>query len=109
MELENKQITIKREYDLMSTIDYKETIPNNVNLSGDRRLQRALEKWQPAFLKWWDELGPEASSDHKIFLRTAIDVSPKGWAHFDMVRMPEYRWGRRRFEFIWNRKTSKLR
>ena len=77
----------------MSTIDYKETIPNNVNLSGDRRLQRALEKWQPAFLNWWDELGPEASANHEIFLRTAIDVSPKGWAHFDMVKMPEYRWG----------------
>ena len=77
----------------MSSIDYSETIPNNVNLSDDRRLQRALEKWQPAFLNWWDELGPEASSNHEIFLRTAIDVSPKGWAHFEMVRMPEYRWG----------------
>ena len=77
----------------MSTIDYSEKIPNNVNLSDDRRLQRALEKWQPAFLKWWDELGPEASTNHEVFLRTAIDVSPKGWAHFDMVRMPEYRWG----------------
>ncbi len=93
MEPENKQITIERECRLMSSIDYKETIPNNVNLSGDRRLQRALEKWQPAFLNWWDELGPEASANHEIFLRTAIDVSPKGWAHFDMVKMPEYRWG----------------
>jgi len=26
-------------------------------------------------------------------LRTAVDVSPKGWAHFDMVKMPDYRWG----------------
>ena len=61
----------------MTAIDYKETIPNNVNLSDDRRLQRALEKWQPAFLNWWDQLGPEASSNHEIFLRTAIDVSPQ--------------------------------
>ena len=77
----------------MTAINYKESIPNNVNLSDDRRLQRALEKWQPAFLNWWDQLGPEASSNHEIYLRTAIDVSPKGWAHFDMVKMPEYRWG----------------
>ena len=33
------------------------------------------------------------STDYEVFLRTAIDVSGKGWAHFDMVRMPEYRWG----------------
>ena len=34
-----------------------ERIPNNVDLSGDRRLQRALEKWQPDYLKWWKEAG----------------------------------------------------
>ena len=34
-------------------IDYSERIPNNVNLSTDRRLQRALERWQPSFLDWW--------------------------------------------------------
>ena len=77
----------------MSSIDYTEKIPNNVNLSDDRRLKRALEKWQPAFLNWWNDLGPEASAKHEVYLRTAIDVSPKGWAHFDMVKMPEYRWG----------------
>ncbi|MEE2746017.1 MAG: benzoyl-CoA 2,3-epoxidase subunit BoxB [Pseudomonadota bacterium] len=77
----------------MTSIDYSNKIPNNVNLSEDRRLQRALEKWQPEFLNWWDTLGPEDSANHEIFLRTAIDVSAKGWAHFDMVKMPEYRWG----------------
>jgi len=29
----------------MTNIDYSERIPNNVNLSEDRRLQRALENW----------------------------------------------------------------
>jgi benzoyl-CoA 2,3-dioxygenase component B len=77
----------------MTKVDYSQKIPNNVNLSDDRRLQRALEGWQPGFLKWWDELGPAGSHDYEVFLRTAIDVSAKGWAHFDMVRMPEYRWG----------------
>lgn len=42
----------------MSGIDYGERIPNNVDLASDRRLQRALEKWQPAFLDWWREMGP---------------------------------------------------
>ena len=40
-------------------INYNERIPNNVNLSDNRRLQRALEAWQPKFLDWWKELGPE--------------------------------------------------
>ena len=31
----------------MSGINYSEKIPNNVNLSEDRPLQRALEHWQP--------------------------------------------------------------
>jgi benzoyl-CoA 2,3-dioxygenase component B len=29
----------------MSTINYTDKIPNNVNLSEDRTLQRALEHW----------------------------------------------------------------
>jgi len=75
------------------SIDYNEKIPNNVNLSEDRRLQRALEKWQPGYLEWWDQLGPEGSTDYDVYLRTAISVDPKGWAHFDYVKMPDYRWG----------------
>jgi benzoyl-CoA 2,3-dioxygenase component B len=77
----------------MSKIDYSQKIPNNVNLGDDRRLQRALEQWQPAFMNWWNELGPENSSELEVYLRTAIDVKGEGWAHFDMVRMPDYRWG----------------
>ena len=42
----------------MSSIDYAEKIPNNVNIGGDRTLQRALEHWQPHFLQWWHEMGP---------------------------------------------------
>ena len=39
----------------MSTINYSEKIPNNVALSEDKTLQRALEHWQPAYLDWWRE------------------------------------------------------
>ncbi len=70
-----------------------EKIPNNVNLSGDRRLQRALEKWQPKFLEWWMEMGPEGFQADEVYLRTAISVEPGGWANFGHVKMPDYRWG----------------
>jgi benzoyl-CoA 2,3-dioxygenase component B len=71
-----------------------ERIPNNVNLSGDKRLQRALEHWQPKFLEWWREMGPHGFQDyHQVYLRTAISVDPSGWAHFEYVKLPEYRWG----------------
>ncbi|MDQ1517565.1 MAG: benzoyl-CoA 2,3-epoxidase subunit [Actinomycetota bacterium] len=75
------------------TIDYSEKIPNNVDLAGDRRLQRALESWQPKFLQWWRDLGPVAFQDHDVYLRTAISTDQEGWANFGFVKMPEYRWG----------------
>ena len=36
-----------------------EKIPNNVNLSGNKRLQRALEHWQPKYIQWWKDMGPQ--------------------------------------------------
>ena len=68
-------------------------IPNNVNLSSDAKLQRALEKWQPRFLDWWMDMGPEGFQKDDVFLRTAVSVDPSGWAHYDYVKMPDYRWG----------------
>ena len=76
-----------------SAVDINAKIPNNVDLAGDRRLQRALESWQPKFLSWWRELGPESFKDNPIFLRTAVAVGQEGWANFSHVPMPEYRWG----------------
>ncbi len=73
--------------------DYNEIIPNNVGLGDDRRLLRALERWQPAYLRWWNEMGPSESSNCQVYLRTAVSVEADGWAHFDHVRMPDYRWG----------------
>jgi benzoyl-CoA 2,3-dioxygenase component B len=77
----------------MSDINQFEKIPNNVNLNEDRRLQRALETWQPDYLQWWMEMGPTDFQKDWIYLRTAISVDPSGWAHFDYVKMPDYRWG----------------
>src|SRR3954462_10554565 len=70
-----------------------ERIPNNVNLSQDKRLQRALEQWLPNYLDWWREMGPDGFQQKDVYLRTAISVEPEGWAHFDYVKMPDYRWG----------------
>ena len=71
-----------------------ERIPNNVGLSSDKRLQRALEHWQPKFLQWWREMGPEGFQDyHQVYLRTAVSVDASGWAHFEYVKLPDYRWG----------------
>lgn len=75
------------------SIDYTERIPNNVHLSDDRRLQRALEHWQPAFLDWWQSMGPEGFQADDVYLRTAVSTEPGGWAQFGYVKMPDYRWG----------------
>jgi benzoyl-CoA 2,3-epoxidase subunit B len=70
-----------------------ERIPNNVNLAEDKKLQRALEKWLPDYLNWWNEMGPDGFQQKDVYLRTAISVEPDGWANFDYVKMPDYRWG----------------
>ncbi len=77
----------------MSDVINDERIPNNVNLASDKKLQRALMQWQPKFLGWWREMGPQGFQEHDVFLRTAISVDHEGWAHFDYVKMPDYRWG----------------
>jgi len=74
-------------------IDYSQLIPNNVDLSSDRRLQRALENWQPRFLDWWKDMGPDGTSAFDVYLRTAVSTDTNGWANFGYVKMPEYRWG----------------
>ncbi len=75
------------------SINYSEKIPNNVDLAADKTLQRALEHWQPGFLNWWKEVGPQGTTSYDVYLRTAVSVEPGGWAHFDYVKMPDYRWG----------------
>jgi benzoyl-CoA 2,3-dioxygenase component B len=77
----------------MSSINYAEKIPNNVNLQNDRALQRALEHWQPHFLQWWHEMGPSDFEAADVYLRTAISVDAQGWAHYGTLKMPDYRWG----------------
>ena len=76
----------------MTAADYDEKIPNNVDLREDRRLQRALESWQPNFLDWWEAMGTTLPTQD-VYLRTAVNVGREGWAHFGHVPMRDYRWG----------------
>ena len=78
---------------MTETVDYDALIPNNVGLADDPKLQRALEKWHPGYLDWWNSMGPEGFQMADVYLRTAVSVEKEGWAKFDYVKMPEYRWG----------------
>src|SRR5438309_10296482 len=74
-------------------VDYSTKIPNNVNLAEDRQVLKALEGWHPGYMDWWKDMGPEGFQESLVYLRTAYSVDPRGWAKFDYVRMPDYRWG----------------
>lgn len=74
-------------------VSYDTKIPNNINLSSDRRVLKALEQWHPGYIDWWMDQGPEGFQTSDVYLRTAVSVDPKGWAKFDYVKMPDYRWG----------------
>ncbi|MEP3232174.1 MAG: benzoyl-CoA 2,3-epoxidase subunit BoxB [Hyphomicrobiales bacterium] len=74
-------------------VDYDSLIPNNVNLSSDKKVLKALERWHPGYIDWWNKLIPDNFQESMVYLRTAVSVDPKGWAKFDYVKMPEYRWG----------------
>ncbi len=76
-----------------SQIDYDGLIPNNVGLNEDLRVRKALEVWHPGYIDWWKQMGPEGFQESLVYLRTAVGVGSEGWAKFDFVRMPEYRWG----------------
>ena len=77
----------------ITDIDYDGLIPNNVDLGGDLLVKRALESWHPGYINWWNDMGPEGFQQSLVYLRTAVSVDAKGWAKFDYIRMPDYRWG----------------
>ena len=74
-------------------VNYDGLIPNNVDLNADDRVKKALEKWHPGYLDWWLGMGPVGFQESLVYLRTAVGVGSNGWAKFDYVKMPEYKWG----------------
>jgi benzoyl-CoA 2,3-dioxygenase component B len=77
----------------MSNVDLNAKIPNNVQLGDDKKLLRALEQWLPNYIDWWKDMGPAGFQEKDVWLRTAVGVDAEGWAQFDYVKMPDYRWG----------------
>ena len=76
-----------------TNVDYSTKIPNNVGLMDDQRVLKALEQWHPGYIDWWMARGPEGFQTSDVYLRTAVSIDPKGWAKFNYVKMPDYRWG----------------
>jgi benzoyl-CoA 2,3-dioxygenase component B len=62
---------------LSTNVDLNAKIPNNVGLADDVKLQRALEKWQPSYLEWWNDMGPTDFEDKPVYLRTAVSVGER--------------------------------
>jgi hypothetical protein len=58
-------------------VDYTTKIPNNVNLSEDRQVLKALEGWHPGYMDWWSDMGPEGFQQSLVYLRTAYSVDPR--------------------------------
>ena len=38
-------------------VEYDTMIPNNVGLSSDKKVLKALERWHPGYINWWKDLG----------------------------------------------------
>jgi benzoyl-CoA 2,3-dioxygenase component B len=55
-------------------VNYDSLIPNNVGLASDRRVLKALEKWHPGYINWWNELIPQQFQKSPVYLRTAVSV-----------------------------------
>ena len=53
-------------------VDYSTKIPNNVGLTEDRQVLKALEGWHPGYLDWWNDMGPEGFQESLVYLRTAV-------------------------------------
>ena len=47
-------------------VDYSTKIPNNVNLTEDRQVLKALEGWHPGYLDWWNDMGPEGFQESLV-------------------------------------------
>ena len=55
-------------------VDFSTKIPNNVSLTEDRQVLRALERWHPGYLDWWMQMGPDGFQNSLVYLRTAVSV-----------------------------------
>ncbi len=78
---------------MIMTINYSRRFPTTSTSPTTARCSARSSSGSPNFLDWWGDMGPEGSHGYDVYLRTAVSVDPGGWAHFDYVKMPDYRWG----------------
>ena len=48
-------------------VNYDTLIPNNVGLSQDRKVLKALEKWHPGYISWWNDLIPKEFQESMVY------------------------------------------
>jgi hypothetical protein len=42
-----------------------------------QRVLKALEKWHPGYLDWWNDMGPDGFQESLVYLRTASASIPR--------------------------------
>ncbi len=77
----------------MSQIDRKAVIPNNVGLEERPALAKTLAQFKTDYMKWWHECGPQGFDAADCFLRMPVAADARGWASYEYVKLPEFRWG----------------
>ena len=78
----------------MTAVDIDAKIPNNVDLAGDRRLQRALESWQPRFIEWWQDARPgRLPGQGRVPAHGDRPSARRAGPTSATSKMPDYRWG----------------
>ena len=55
-------------------VNYDTLIPNNVGLSQDRKVLKALEKWHPGYINWWNDLIPKEFQESMVYLLSLIHI-----------------------------------
>ena len=76
----------------MSTSTAK--IPNNVDLKRQQAAPARAREVAAGYIDWWNEMGPTDFQDRTTSTCAPPSASIKGgWANFDYVKMPDYRWG----------------
>jgi benzoyl-CoA 2,3-dioxygenase component B len=74
-------------------VSYDTQIPNNVGLSDRPPRAEGAGEMASRLYQLVEQPGAGGFQESLVYLRTAVSVDPKGWAKFDYVKMPEYRWG----------------
>ena len=77
----------------MSTIDRNAVIPNNVGLEGRPALAKTLAQFKGDYMKWWRECGPQGFDAADCYLRMPVAADARGWASYEYVKLPDFRWG----------------